>query len=111
MFEKFNLYKAEQFLLKTNQCPFIIQAVRGLRPYDEIEILDMIENKKPCEYYAVEKLYCIIMQEMNYDVPFTLEELLYNIKMYPRMSYRKYNKSAFEYVQALKERLCQLYPI
>ena len=111
MFENFNYYKAEKFLLETKQYPYILQAVRGLRPYDEIELLDMIESKKPCDYYLIEKLYCKIMHEMNYNVPFSLEELFYCIKSYPKIYFKKFNQQAFEYVCALYKKLKCLYPI
>lgn len=34
----------------------------------------------------IEKLYCKIMQDMDYEVPFTLEELLICIKNYPKVN-------------------------
>ncbi len=87
MFENYDFYKASQFLAKTNQCKWIIQGVTGLLQYDEIDILDTIEKLKPCNYYMIEKLYCKIMQEMDYEVPFTLDELLICIKKYPKSKY------------------------
>ena len=111
MFENFDFYKAKQFLLKTNQCEWIIQGVTGLDPYYETDILDMIENIIPCNYYMIEKLYCLIMKELDYDVPFTLLELIHCIKYYPKKKYKGFNKSAYDYVKVLYKKLLYLYPL
>lgn len=111
MFEDYDFYRASQFLAKTNQCKWIIQGVTGLLQYDEIDILDTIEKLKPCNYYMIEKLYCKIMQDMDYEVPFTLEELLLCIKNYPKRRFKGFNKKAYCYVKNLYERLLYLYPM
>ena len=110
MFDNFNFYKAKKFLEKTKQCKFIVQAVNGLKPYYETDVLDMIEHVIPCEYYTLEKLYCMIMQEMNYKVPFTLEELIDCIKNCPKKGDEHFNDKAYSYLKALYERLLMLYP-
>lgn len=111
MFEDYDFYKASQFLAKTNQCKWIIQGVSGLLQYDEIDILDTIEKLKPCNYYMIEKLYCKIMQEMNYDVPFTLNKLLICIINYPKREFKGINKKAYHHVKNLYKRLLYLYPM
>ena len=110
MYEDFDYYKAKEFLKRTNQCKYIVNAVEGLLPYYETDILDMIEHIQHCNYYMVEKLYCLIMQKMDYNVPFTLLELCKCIVNYPKKNYEKYNPHAYEYVSKLYKRLLQLYP-
>lgn len=110
MFGNFDYYKAEKFLKKTKQCKFIVKAVDGLLPYYETDILDMIEHSQYCNYYMIEKLYCLIMQDMDYDVPFTLDELFKCIANYPKKKYKEYNPHAYEYVSKLYKRLLELYP-
>lgn len=109
MYENFNFYKAEKFLLETKQIPYIIQAVNGLLQYNEIEVLDIIEHKRICNYYMIEKLYCLIMQEKDYNVPFTLHELIECTLHYPSKSYKSYNEYAYNYLTALHKRLSILY--
>lgn len=111
MYEDFDFYRAGKFLEKTKQVKFITQAVTGLLVYNEIQILEMIESERPCNYYMIEKLYCLIMQEMNYDVPFTLVELHDCIKNYPKKRFKGFNKKAYRYVKKLHERLQYLYPV
>ena len=111
MFEDYDFYKASQFLSKTNQCKWIIQGVTGLLQYDEMDILDAIEKLKLCNYYMIEKLYCKIMQDMDYDVPFTLDELLICIRNYPKRKFKGINKKAYSHVKKLYERLLYLYPM
>ena len=110
MYENFDFYKAEKFLKKTKQGEYIVKAVDGLLPYYETDILDMIEHLQYCKYYMIEKLYCLIMQEMDYDVPFTLDELIRCIVNYPKKRYKVYNSKAYDYVSKLYKRLLVLYP-
>lgn len=110
MYEDFDFYKAENFLKKTKQCKYIVKAVEGLLPYYETDILDMIEHLQYCNYYMIEKLYCLIMQDMDYDVPFTLDELFKFIANYPKKKYKEYNPKAYNYVSRLYKRLLVLYP-
>ena len=110
MYEDFDYYKAKEFLKRTNQCKYIVKAVDGLLPYYETDILDMIEHLQYCNYYMIEKLYCLIMQDMDYDVPFTLDELFKCIANYPKKKYKEYNPHAYEYVSKLYKRLLELYP-
>ncbi len=111
MFEDYDFYKASQFLIKTNQCKWIIQGVTGLLQYDEKDILDTLEKLKPCNYYMIEKLYCKIMQDMEYEVPFTLDELLICIKNYHKKKFKGFNEKAYSYVKNLYGRLLYLYPM
>ena len=110
MYSNYDFYKANQFLEKTNQPKYILGGVTGLLQYDEIDILDMIEDVKPCNYFMIEKLYCKIIQDMDYNVPFTIEELFYSIKHYPKKNYKKFNQCAYDYVKTLYKRLLFLYP-
>lgn len=110
MYENFDFYKAEKFLKKTKQGEYIVKAVDGLLPYYETNILDMIEHLQYCKYYMIEKLYCLIMQEMDYNVPFTLDELIRCIVNYPKKRYKGYNSKAYDYVSKLYKRLLVLYP-
>lgn len=108
MYENFNFYKAGKFLSETKQCPYNIQAVVGLLKYDEIEVLDIIEHKRILNYYMIEKLYCLIMQEKDYIVPFTLDELIECIRHYPNRFCKGFNEDAYNYLTALHKRLSTL---
>lgn len=110
MYGNFDFYKAEKFLKKTKQSEYIVKAVVGLLPYCEADILNMIERLQYCNYYMVEKLYCLIMQEMDYKVPFTLDELFRCIVNYPKKKYKSYSSKAYDYVSKLYKRLLALYP-
>lgn len=110
MHENFDFYKAKKFLKKTKQGEYIVKAVDGLLPYCEAYILDMIEHLQYCNYYMIEKLYCLIMQEMDYCVPFTLDELIRCIANYPKKRYKGYSSKTYDYVSKLYKRLLELYP-
>ena len=47
---------------------------------------------------------------MDYDVPFTLDELFKCIANYPKKKYKEYNPKAYDYVSKLYKRLLVLYP-
>jgi len=109
MYENFNFYKAEKFLIETKQVPYILEAVPASLKYDEFEVLQNLEHKKICNYYMIEKLYCLIIQEMDYYVQFTLDELIECIKHFPSRFYKKYNEHAFNYVSELYKKLKNKY--
>lgn len=110
MYGNFDFYKAEKFLKKTKQSEYIVKAVVGLLPYCEADILNMIEHLQYCNYYMIEKLYCLIIQEMDYNVPFTLDELFRCIVNYPKKEYKSYSSKSYDYVSKLYKRLLALYP-
>jgi len=110
MFYNFDFYKAKNFLKRTHQSEYIIKAVDSLLPYHELDILDMIEHIQLCHYFMIEKLYCIIIQEMDYNVPFIIIELYECIRNYPKRKYKGYNQKAYEYVENLYHKLLRLYP-
>ena len=51
------------------------------------------------------------MQDMDYEVPFTLDELLICIKNYPKKKFKGFNKKVYSYVKNLYESLLYLYPM
>lgn len=110
MYENYDFYKALQFLKRTGQPDYIVKGVTGQLVYMELDVLDMIEKKKFLNYFMIEKLYCKIMQDMGYNVPFTLNELMWCIAYYPKKKQKLYNDKAYEYVDNLYKRLLILYP-
>lgn len=110
MYENYDFYKALQFLKRTRQPDCIVKGVTGQLVYMELDVLEMIEKKKFLNYFMIEKLYCKIMQDMDYNVPFTLNELMWCIAYYPKKQQKLYNDKVYEYVDNLYKRLLVLYP-
>lgn len=108
MYRNFDYYKALEFLYRTKQPDWIVKGVTGLLRYNEFYILEMIEKKRFLNYFMIEKLYCKIMQDMNYEVPFTLDELLWCITNYPKKK-KVHNEYVYEYVNNFYKRLISLY--
>jgi hypothetical protein len=83
MISNFDYVKGQEFINRTQQYPHILKGVRNINSINYLAILKTMENKSLDEtvmflsYYDTEQLYCKIIMDFNYNVPFTLDELLF----------------------------------
>ena len=124
MIDNFNLDKAKQFIEKTKQSPFILRGAYNSNSIDEMNIINNIDDYDPQwflfhTYYDQEQLYCKLMRDNEYWLPFTLEELnaafqLLAIELHQpnkRLRFIKtiksrklFNRKAYEYVKLFNSR-------
>ena len=131
MISNFDYVKGQEFINKTQQFPYILKGVRNINSISYLAILKTMENKSLDEtvmflsYYDTEQLYCKIIRDRNYNVPFTLDELLFCVcfMKYLKQSCKnkkrhllakqceRYNPQAYLYARKLRSKLLKEYTL
>lgn len=126
MIENFDYEKGQEFLNKTNQPLHILKGVNNINPIDYKQLLTNLTVKDDeyglmsfIGYHDEEHLYCRLIKNSNYNVPFTFIELRCAIKLVNMLQHTTkkktvvnklkkagaYNQQAIDYTYWLKNAL------
>lgn len=126
MIENFDYEKGQEFLNKTNQPLHILKGVNNINPIDYKQLLTNLTVKDDeyglmsfIGYHDEEQLYCRLIKNSNYNVPFTFIELRCAIKLVNMLQHTTkkktvvnklkkagaYNQQAIDYAYWLKNAL------
>ncbi len=88
MIENFDYIKGQEFLNKTEQPLNILKGVKNINPIDYKQLLTSLTVKDDeyglmsfIGYHDEEQLYCKLMRDSDYSVPFSFIELRCAIKL------------------------------
>ena len=123
MIENFDYEKGQEFLNKTKQPLNILKGVKNINPIDYKQLLTNLTVKDDeygfmsfIGYHDEEQLYCRLIKNSNYNVPFTFIELRCAIKLVNMLQHTTkkktvvnklkkagaYNQQAIDYANWLK---------
>ena len=126
MIENFDYEKGQEFLNKTKQPLNILKGVKNINPIDYKQLLTSLTVEDDeygfmsfIGYHDEEQLYCRLIKNSNYNVPFTFIELRCAIKLVNMLQHTTkkktvvnklkkagaYNQQAIDYVYWLKNAL------
>ena len=126
MIENFDYEKGQEFLNKTKQPLNILKGVKNINPIDYKQLLTSLTVKDDeygfmsfIGYHDEEQLYCRLIKNSNYNVPFTFIELRCAIKLVNMLQHTTkkktvvnklkkagaYNQQAIDYANWLKDAL------
>lgn len=126
MIENFDYAKGQEFLNKTEQPLDILKGVKNINPIDYKQLLTNLTVKDDeyglmsfIGYHDEEQLYCNLMKNSNYNVPFTFMEMRCAIKLVNILQHTTkkktainklkkagaYNQQAIDYANWLKDAL------
>lgn len=131
MIENFDFEKGQEFLNKTNQPLHILKGAKNINPIDYKQLLTNLTVKDDeyglmsfIGYHDEEQLYCKLLRDGNYSVPFSFIELRCAIKLVNLLQHTTkkktvinklkksgaYNQQAIDYANWLKDTLlhCEL---
>ena len=126
MIENFDYEKGQEFLNKTKQPLNILKGVKNINPIDYKQLLTNLTVKDDenglmsfIGYHDEEQLYCKLMKDSDYSVPFSFIELRCAIKLVNLLQHATkkktvinklkksgaYNQQAIDYANWLKDAL------
>ena len=131
MIENFDYVKGQEFLNKTEQQLNILKGAKNINPIDYKQLLTNLTVEDDeyglmsfIGYHDEEQLYCKLMRDSNYSVPFSFIELRCAIKLVNLLQHTTqkktvinklkksgaYNQQAIDYANWLKDTLlhCEL---
>ena len=126
MIENFDYEKGQEFLNKTKQPQNILKGAKNINPIDYKQLLTNLTVKDDenglmsfIGYHDEEQLYCKLMKDSDYSVPFSFIELRCAIKLVNLLQHATkkktvinklkksgaYNQQAIDYANWLKDAL------
>lgn len=126
MIENFDYEKGQEFLNKTEQPLNILKGAKNINPIDYKQLLTSLTVEDDeyglmsfIGYHDEEQLYCKLMRDSDYSVPFSFIELRCAIKLVNLLQHttkkktvinklkkaRAYNQQAIDYANWLKDAL------